>query len=102
MPIEKMTILYRPKKPRPREGDTKTKNGKLFVRRQVIVSVGSSRACLVNNGKPVFEWVAAQEDASKTSGTGTGAGAGAGTTSGAGTGTTSGAGTGAGAGMGET
>lgn len=60
MPVTSMRLSTAPTRKKPKAGDTKMIRGVLHVRKQARMVDGPYRgAYLVNNGRPVWEWVAA-------------------------------------------
>lgn len=62
MPVTRIKVSSTPTRAKPKAGDTKVIRGVLHIRRQERCTDGPYRgALLVNNGRPVYEWVPAQQ-----------------------------------------
>lgn len=60
MPVTSMRLSTAPARKKPKAGDTKLIGGVLHVRKQARMEFGPHKgAYLVNNGRPVWEWVKA-------------------------------------------
>lgn len=60
MPVTRVALSTAPARRKPQSGDTKMVKGVMYVRRQARCADGPYRgAMLVNNGRPVWEWVVA-------------------------------------------
>lgn len=60
MPVTSMRLSTAPTRKKPKAGDTRMIRGVLHTRRQARMEFGPHKgAHLVNNGRPVWEWVPA-------------------------------------------